>query len=52
MTKLVLPPCEECRGTVLHFRWCGRQHEKVQAGSLDDGVPNHHDHSQRGFTPR
>lgn len=24
----------------------------VQAGSLDQGVPNHHDHTQRGFSPR
>lgn len=24
----------------------------VQVGSLDQGVPNHDDHTQRGFTPR
>lgn len=26
--------------------------QTVQAGSLDQGVPNHHDHTQRGFSPR
>jgi hypothetical protein len=25
---------------------------KVLAGSLDDGVPNHHDHTKRGFNPQ
>jgi hypothetical protein len=24
----------------------------VQAGNLDQGVPNYHDHTQRGFSPR
>lgn len=24
----------------------------LQVGSLDDGVPNHHDHTKRGFNPQ
>lgn len=28
-----------------------RRTEKVAVGDLDAGVPNHHDHSRRGFDP-